>query len=112
MRRNCPACGERYEGSVCPKCGYTPAPRKHGGKDAETQNKFLTDEQRTVQARVLEERRKDSRILIIVIVIAVLAAAFVLYPLCYTATERSEETTKSLLQTISTLSVKGISRRM
>lgn len=43
------------------------------------QNKFLTDEQRAVQARVLEERRKDSRILIIVIVIAVLAAAFVLY---------------------------------
>lgn len=79
MRRNCPACGERYEGSVCPKCGYTPAPRTHGSKDIQMQNKFLTDEQRAVQARVLEERRKDSRILIIVIVIAVLAAAFVLY---------------------------------
>ncbi len=80
MRRNCPVCGERYEGDVCPKC-KTPADSLKNRRKSEeaVADKFLTDEQRAVKDVVAQERKKERKVLIVIIVLAAIAAAFILY---------------------------------
>lgn len=86
MRRNCPVCGERYEGDVCPKC-HTPAGslkahksrNKKAALDEATADKFLTEDQRAAKELLLKERQKDKKLLIIIIAVAVLAAVFIFY---------------------------------
>lgn len=76
MRRNCPNCGERYEGSVCPKCG-APAAAKKAKSDAS--DKFLTDEQRAKSAQRAKELQKDRNALLVILVIAAAIAVFIFY---------------------------------
>lgn len=85
MRKNCPNCGERFEGDVCPKCG-TVVSRKtntktNANKLAEDAiaDKFLTEEQRAAAQAQLANRKKDRSVLIFLIIIVLLAVGFILY---------------------------------
>lgn len=78
MRRNCPKCGERYEGDVCPKCG-TPAKLKKVRNESSVADKFLTDEQRAAAHLKSEQSKKDSKALIFLIIIVVAAVVFIFY---------------------------------
>ncbi len=85
MRRNCPECGERFEGDVCPRCGA--AVSKKVKTDTSTAklaenaiaDKFLTDEQRAAAQAQLANRKKDRSVLIFLIIIVLLAVGFILY---------------------------------
>ena len=75
MRKNCPNCGERFEGDVCPKCG-TAVSRKINRKASANKlaedaaaDKFLTDEQRAAAQAQLANRKKDRSFLIFLIII-------------------------------------------
>lgn len=85
MRKNCPNCGERFEGDVCPKCG-TAVSRKINRKASANKlaedaaaDKFLTDEQRAAAQAQLANRKKDRSVLIFLIIIMLLAVGFILY---------------------------------
>lgn len=85
MRKNCPDCGERFEGDVCPGCGAAVS----GKTDNKTKpnslaenaaaDKFLTDEQRAAALIQPANRKKDRSVLIFLIIIVILAAGFILY---------------------------------
>ena len=83
MRRNCPECGERFEGNVCPKCGATVSKKTNttAAKLAENAiaDKFLTEEQRAAAQAQLANRKKDRSVLIFLIIIVLLAVGLILY---------------------------------
>ncbi len=85
MRRNCPECGERFEGDVCPKCAYAVSKKAktttNAAKLAENAiaDKFLTEEQRAAAQAQLANRKKDRSVLIFLIIIVLLAVGFILY---------------------------------
>ena len=85
MRKNCPNCGERFDGDICPKCGATVSKKTDtkasAAKLAENAiaDKFLTDEQRAAAQAQLANRKKDRGVLIFLIIIVLLAVGFILY---------------------------------
>lgn len=87
MRRNCPECGERFEGDICPKCGASVSAKKNTNAKAAAAklaedaiaDKFLTDEQRAAAQAQLANRKKDRGVLIFLIIIVLLAAGFIFY---------------------------------
>ncbi len=83
MRKNCPNCGERFEGNVCPKCGtdVSKKTKANAAKLAEDAiaDKFLTDEQRAAAKAQLANRKSERNVLIFLIIIVLLAVGFILY---------------------------------
>ncbi len=81
MRKNCPNCGERFEGDVCPKCGTAVSKKVKPAKLSEDAiaDKFLTDEQRAAAVAQLANKKKDRNALILLIIIVLLAVGLVLY---------------------------------
>lgn len=85
MRKNCPNCGERFEGDVCPSCGTAVSKgfkkRTSSSRLAEEAiaDKFMTDKQRATAEASLASRKSERNVLIFLIIIVLLAVGFILY---------------------------------
>ncbi len=77
MRRNCPNCGERFEGRVCPKCSWDASKARVPATSQD--DRFLTDEQRAARRLLDSDRKKDRKLLIFLIVLAAAACIYIFY---------------------------------
>lgn len=76
MRRNCPNCGERFEGDVCPVCRTSVKVKKKAESAAD---KFLTAEQKADAELRAGNRKKSAAMLWALIIIVVAGAVFIFY---------------------------------
>lgn len=85
MRKNCPNCGERFEGDICPKCGTAVSKKtktRAGSSrlaDEAIADKFMTDKQRAAAEAQLASRKSERNVLIFLIIIVLIAVGFILY---------------------------------